>query len=528
MLFMSLSLPSRLAVRALRGAGALCAALALAACGGGGSSSGPAPTLEVTRLDDTACTYALHPSVALGRDVRCGVLVAPQDRRDPAGPAVRIPYVVFKSPQASSLPPVVYLNGGPGETWTQAVPQVAAGQSPGFLGGAKLARDEVLIEQRGSQATTPALNQCSAPGWVSSDYADGREVLRQLLTDLSACASQVLAAGVRITGFNTDELAADVADLTRLLGYDKVVLNGVSYGTMWASAVLRDHPSRVDSVILDSVVQQSQPTLASQWVGWEAALKAASDACVGLGQCAPAGPDLVTRAQTLVQALDTQPLTWSAGPGGRFTSGVFFSTVTPLLAFAPSLLPDFFTLAENLVGSGASLDGLPQELRQSLLEISASARVGDGLPQYLSIVCADNAGVTPSEIDAQLGTIRPAFRAYARAQADEGYQVCKSWPARRDLPASSFAPVRSNVPVLILTGATDPLTPRAWAEQAALTLSASAVVRFPLRGHALQSGGGSCVSGLVGAFLQRQPLNPACASGDRGLHDSPTAAVGGG
>ena len=517
MLFTSFSLPSRLAGPALRWAGAMCTTLALVACGGGGSSSGPAATQEVTRLDDTACAYALHPSVALGRDVRCGVLVAPQDRREPAGPVVRIPYVVFKSPQVSTLPPVVYLTGGPGQTWTQEVPQVAAGQSPGFLGGVKLARDEVLIEQRGSQATMPALNQCKAPRWVSSDYADGREVLRQLLTDLSACASQVLAAGIKITGFNTDELAADVADLTRLLGYDKVVLNGVSYGTMWASAVMRDHPAQVDSAILDSVVQQAQPTLASQWVGWEAALKAASDACVALGQCALADADLVTRAQTLVQALDTKPLTWSAGPGGRFTSGVFFSTVTPLLAFAPSALPDFFALAETLVGSGASLDALPQEVKQSLLEISAIARVDDSLPQYLSIVCADNASVTPSQIDAQLATIRPAFRAYARAQADEGYQVCKSWPARRDLPASSFAPVRSNIPVLILTGATDPLTPRAWAEQAALTLPAATVVRFPLRGHSLQSGSGSCVSGIVAAFLQRQSLNPACASGDQGL-----------
>jgi pimeloyl-ACP methyl ester carboxylesterase len=104
-------------------------------------------------------------------------------------------------------------------------------------------------------------------------------VLGAAVADVRACAASVGEAGIRVAGFNSDELATDVADLVRLLGYDKVVLNGVSYGTLWASAVLRDHPERVESAILDSVVQQSQPAIASQMLGFQTALQGADEAC---------------------------------------------------------------------------------------------------------------------------------------------------------------------------------------------------------------------------------------------------------
>jgi hypothetical protein len=41
------------------------------------------------------------------------------------------------------------------------------------------------------------------------------------------------------------------------------------------------------------------------------------------------------------------------------------------------------------------------------------------------------------------------------------------------------------------------------------------LVRFPLRGHSLQSG--SCVSGIVAAFLERRQPDLACAATDRGI-----------
>lgn len=46
-------------------------------------------------------------------------------------------------------------------------------------------------------------------------------------------------------------------------------------------------------------------------------------------------------------------------------------------------------------------------------------------------------------------------------------------------------------------------------------MPAATAVRFPLRGHALPVEGGSCVAGVAATFLQRQPLDLACAFADR-------------
>ncbi|MEI8267421.1 MAG: alpha/beta hydrolase [Betaproteobacteria bacterium] len=491
----------------------------LMACGGGGGVADASSTKNsqnVGRLDESSCPYTLHPSQDAARQVRCGLLVVPQDRRNPSGPVVRVPYAVFKSPQPSELTPVVYLTGGPGQTWKESVPEVAASQSPGFAGGAKLLRDEIVIEQRGSAATTPALDQCEGPTWFPSDHADWRDVLGAAVADVRTCATSVESAGIRAPGFNSDELATDVADLVRLLGYDKVVLNGVSYGTLWASAVLRDHPERVESAILDSVVQQSQPAIASQLLGFQAALQGADEACATEPTlCGPVGSGLLVRTEALVQDLEARTVAWSAGPGGRFTSGAAVSILTQLLAFYPlPEVPAFLDFVELLVQGDLALDVAPPSFTSALLELVSMARPGSGLAQYLSITCADNAAVKPAEMQAQLSKVRPALQPLAQAQLQEAADICAAWPARRDLPASSFAPVRSAVPVLILSGATDPLTPRAWAEEAARTLSGATLVSFPLRGHSLQSG--SCVSGIVAAFLERRQPDLACAATDRG------------
>ncbi|MFN9279439.1 MAG: alpha/beta hydrolase [Betaproteobacteria bacterium] len=488
------------------------------ACGGGGSGADASATKNSQNfghLDESSCPYTLHPSQDAARQVRCGLLVVPQDRRDPAGPVVRVPYAVFKSPQPSELAPVVYLTGGPGQTWKESVPEVAASQSPGFADGAKLPRDEIVIEQRGSAATTPALDQCAGPTWFPSDHADWRDVLGTAVADVTECAASVSATGARTEGFNSDELAADVADLVRLLGYDKVVLNGVSYGALWAFAVMRDHPERVESAVLDSVLQQSQPALAFQMPGLQSALQGADKACATEPPlCGPVGAGLLVRTEALVQELEARTVPWSDGPGGRFTSGAAVAILMQLLAFYPlPEVPAFLDFAERVVRGDLVLDAASNPLTNAL-EMVTSGRSGSSQAQYLSITCADSAGVKPAEMEAPLASLRPAFKALAQAHLQEAYELCAAWPARRDLPASSFAPVRSAVPVLILSGATDPLTPRAWAEEAALNLSSATLVSFPLRGHSLQRG--SCVSGIVAAFLERRQPDLACAATDRG------------
>ncbi len=56
--------------------------------------------------------------------------------------------------------------------------------------------------------------------------------------------------GVDLSGFTVVEAAADVNDVRAALGYDKIVVWGVSFGSHWGMSVLRYHPEIVERAVL--------------------------------------------------------------------------------------------------------------------------------------------------------------------------------------------------------------------------------------------------------------------------------------
>ncbi|MFN5164140.1 MAG: alpha/beta hydrolase [Pseudomonadota bacterium] len=501
--------PLRTAAAAL----AIATALGLAACGGGGGSSDT--TAQVPRLDESSCPYTLHPSQTPGTGVRCGVLVVAQNRSDPSGPTVRIPFAVFKPAVAGTLPPVVYLTGGPGETWKDSLPAVQAGSSPGFGGGAKLPRDEVVLEQRGSIAPTPALS-CPAVAWGPEMFRDTAAALLAALPGIKSCADGLLAKGVQPRHFTTDDLAADVEDLRRLLGYGKVVLNGVSYGTNWALAVARNHGAGVEAMVLDSVVSPAVFPARTTWQGTDQAFSAVAAACAAQPACAAAYPDLDNRFSALLASLNAQPLPWTRGPAGEFNATVALSVLFAVAQFTPQSFPSAVVALEGLVDSGLSPDALPGEQQQGLVDLAREgldSSIAPAVGQVWSIVCADNATTTQAELAAAAQLVRPAMRPAAAAWNAAFYSVCQGWPFRKDLPASAYQPLTSPVKTLILSGALDPSTPPSWAQQVAAALPNRTLVSFPARSHSIQVAS-SCAQALVRTFLSGQTVDPTCAAAE--------------
>lgn len=77
--------------------------------------------------------------------------------------------------------------------------------------------------------------------------------------------------------------------------------------------------------------------------------------------------------------------------------------------------------------------------------------------------------------------------------------TCARWPTG-SLPAGYLEPVRSDVPVLLMAGELDPVTPPATAHTAAATLSRSLVVPFPATAHGT-SNAAACEQQLVRDFI---------------------------
>jgi pimeloyl-ACP methyl ester carboxylesterase len=125
---------------------------------------------------------------------------------------------------------------------------------------------------------------------------------------------------------------------------------------------------------------------------------------------------------------------------------------------------------------------------------------GPGLAEglYLSVTCAEDAAfIAPADAKAAAtGTIFGEYRFRQQRRA------CAAWPHPRR-PARSFAPVRSSVPTLIVSGERDPVTPPRWAERIMASLSrARHVVVGP---HAHMPDGLepiACLDDVVAAFFE--------------------------
>ena len=130
---------------------------------------------------------------------------------------------------------------------------------------------------------------------------------------------------------------------------------------------------------------------------------------------------------------------------------------------------------------------------------------------YLSVTCAEDVRFfTPDEAEkASRGTFLGDFRARAQKAA------CTEWP-RGETPPDVNEPVRSDAPTLLISGERDPVTPAAWGEQAARTLSRSKHVVVPGGGHGFDGEKGTeCLDRLARELVERgseKDLDTSCVA----------------
>ena len=78
--------------------------------------------------------------------------------------------------------------------------------------------------------------------------------------------------------------------------------------------------------------------------------------------------------------------------------------------------------------------------------------------------------------------------------------IAPSWPVPHS-PASDAAPVTSEIPALLISGAFDPRTPPSWAEAAAKRLANGYSFVFPGQGHGVLYRGQPCAKRIADRFL---------------------------
>ncbi len=379
---------------------------------------------------------------------RCGTFTVFEDRKSASGRTLELPVVVL--PAKHPMHRAVFWNpGGPGASATQAAPFIAAGETAEELTQLREHYDIVLVDNRGIGGARP--QQCDTAPAEHPEY-----YFLQLWPDalLKSCRER-LAADANLSLYTSSSAADDLDDIRAALGYPKVVLDGDSYGTFFYLVYMRQHPEHVESAILDGVAPPGLLIIPLQdAAGAQLAVDQLFAACAKDPDCAEHFPNLTAHFAELVHRFDAGPIS------------INFSNPVTHRPQVVQLSKEVFAdrLRQTLYQSDAAAY-VPYIVERAYLQdyaplgqmIDVTTRGLVGLVmvgENLSVTCAEDIPfITEEEIRR---TSAGSFEGDLRVRAQQ--RACRIWNVN-PVAATFNQPVRSKVPVLMVSGSDDPTTP---------------------------------------------------------------------
>ena len=453
----------------------------LAACGGNDADTRePSIALEECRLTG-------------GVMARCGVLTVAENPDAPDGRTIALDIAVLPATGSSNVvqaDPLFLLAGGPGQSATEVYPLAVY-----LFEEVNRTRDIVLIDQRGTGEES---------GFTCDNLTD--ESLPDDLPDAAAVAlldecRAALAERADLTQYTTDRFIADLEAARLALDYDTINLYGASYGSRAALAYMRRHPDVIRSAVLDAVAGPELVLYRDMPRDGQRALDLLFERCAADAACNAAFPDVRAEYEALLTRLETpQPITvahpltnepleftLTRDRLGQYVFNVLYS------AELQSLLP--------LLIHHAHETGDFTPLIIQALSVGSSAGLYTGL--LYAVACSEDAPLIDPAAETQTETSFGSFAANFQA-------ICAGWP-RAEVAGDLRQPLQSDIPTLLLSGGSDPVTPPTYAAAAAATLPNSRHLVVPGYGHGVLAVG--CMPRVVAQFIRdghADDLDTAC------------------
>lgn len=179
-----------------------------------------------------------------------GTLLVPENRSNPQSNLIELAFVRFKSTAKNPGPPIVYLAGGPGGS---GIGTAIGSRFPLFMALREIA-DVIAFDQRGINHSKPNLScydRLAMPLDVAPSRQAALEALRAGSRNCAAYWREVQR--VDLNGYNSNESADDLEDLRKALGSNQISLWSISYGTHLAFATMRRHPKSIHRAILAGI-----------------------------------------------------------------------------------------------------------------------------------------------------------------------------------------------------------------------------------------------------------------------------------
>lgn len=419
-------------------------------------------------------------------ELLCGKLTVFENREARSGRTIDLNVIVLPAfDQKNKADPLFDLAGGPGAASTDAANFYAG---PGKI--YRQRHDVVLVDQRGTGKSNPlSIPEEKTPQhYLSEMYpVDYVKKMRQQLENRAD-----------LTKYTTSIAMDDLDDVRAWLGYDKINLFGASYGTQAAQVYMRRHPEHVQSVILLAVAPTDLKMPLHHSESAARAMDMLLSECERDPKCNAAFPKIREDWTNVLEQLEKQPARVEYFPPGKSTRpttveiqrGVFAEKIRTWM-----YRRDQATRIPLIVHRAAAGDFAP--FLQQAIAPSIPDFIADGA--YLSVTCAEDVPfITPEE-----GTRLTAGNPFSDYRLFQQTRACGMWP-RGEIPSDFLQPVRSNAPVLIFSGNTDPVTPPKYGEEVAAHLPNSRHIVIREAGHGVDGlTDPGCIDRIANEFLDK-------------------------
>lgn len=307
-------------------------------------------------------------------------LTVPENRANPNSRAITIRFVRLPATGAKPGYPVVYLAGGPGGS--------AVGNGQGirfaFFNRLREVGDFILLEQRGT-GLSDALPVCETQAFDPAQPLDRANFVGTYRRELVRCIAFWRSSGADVAGYNTAESAADLDDVRRALGVERLNLVGLSYGTHLGMAALK-RGIPVHRAVFSGLEGLDQTVK----------LPAHFDAFLSRMAIAAGDPDLLATMRRVHARLEREPVTLSVNDAAGKPTQV------RLGAFAIQLLTSFAFISDpdrlaRLPAFYAALDAGQFQPATDLIVRAVQPELSrmKGMPQLMDLA----SGVSRSRMD---------------------------------------------------------------------------------------------------------------------------------
>ena len=446
--------------------------------------------LRAASADTLICPFRGQIDYEPG-EIECGLIQVPENREVPDSRTIELNYVRIVATgedhegEAVDIrdDPVIYLTGGPGVTVDTYVARLKDHRLVSQ-------RDLYILEQRGIGNSGDFCPFVGRRNVADAVHADQESSERAYLDQVETCIQTAIDMGVDVTGYNTFENARDVKALRLALGLDEWNVWGISYGSVLGQAYMKEDLEGIRAAVIDAIVPLDIGELMriSHW--HNANLDRLFGACADQEDCARVYEGLRDRYMTAIQKLNESPVTVEVEPDEMAPQGEvhFFSSLIVGLPFSlmyeqetHPALPAIIDALTDIVESDDErfYQALAQAMRMDMdedfgfsLGMAAAIRCQDGY--------VDGSAATVAQDQEAYPELFAAFNHPAVIQEAPGR--CRGIGlAQRDM--SEYAPVVTDLPVVIANGRWDPITPVELAEYIMPGFENGELVVFPHAGH---------------------------------------------